>query len=681
MIKQIEKLIQYTQKINLADQLSDDDLLKLGDKVVQEFMIDESSRSDWVKKSESAMDMAMQTMEEKTFPWPGASNVKTPLLSEAALQFNARCYPAVIQSGNMVKGKVTGKDETGDKLARAERVAAHMNYQLTEEMPEWEEDVDRMLLALPIEGCEFKKVYFDKVKGRNVSEWIRPKNFIVNNTTRSLDDCPRATHEIYKYPNDISAMQRAGIYRDVDLNIDNDDNEEEKQQCLLEQYRLMDLDEDGVKEPYIVLVHKESKKVLRIKANWEATDIIVSDGAEVFPAFERNGVNVYPEQRTLNAKKLISINKYQYFVKYSFLPSADGSFYDIGYGQLVTPLVHAIDSILNQLIDAGTLANAPPGLIAEGMKILNSASGSGEIRFKPGEWKKVRAGSASKIADSIFQFQFPGPSTVLYTLLSGLIDQVKTITSTSDIMLGAASGPNEPVGTTMARLDQAMKVFNAVYKRLYRSFNKEFKLLYNLNSIYLQPKQYFRVVDSPEPLEIQIMDYQGDSTDIQPVADPSVATTQQRVAKSQLLMQIPVPNENEKIKRVLEAADIEGIDKLMEQPPQQPDPKMLELSAKMQKMAEDTNKVAAEAEKTVAETEKIHADILTSFEKIDLERFKEGMSQMEKLDERIRSGIMEAISGDQINPQNPAMEQGAMPSVPMPGQGEPLPNAGPQGME
>lgn len=650
IVQVIQRLMQYAQIPNLTDYMDDDLLRKLGKKVIREAEEDDSSRDNWMKRSEKAMDMALQVVDTKTFPWENASNVKTPLLTEAALQFHARAYPAIVNGDKIVKGKVTGNDPQGQKIDRAERIAAHMNYQILEEMPEWEEDIDRMLLALPVEGCEFKKVYFDPLKGRNVAEWIRPEKFIVNDKTRSLLDCPRATHVIEKYPHQIAELQRSGIYRDVDLHIAVDDDEQEKPQCLYEQYRLEDLDDDGVKEPYVVLVHKESGEVLRVRANWEPTGIYCGGAGEVFPAFTRQGVQVVPNPQLQVAEKLVKVEKEQYFVKHSFLPSPDGSFYDIGYGQLITPMVESIDTIINQIIDAGTLANAPPGLIAEGFKILGQASGSGEVRFRPGEWKRVKASSASKIADSIYQVQFPGPSPVLFTMLGSMIEQVKTITSTTELMTGASAGANEPVGTTLARLDQSMKVFSAIYKRLYRSFGREFRLLYRLNSIYMTPEQYIQVVDSPEPLQIVIQDYQGDETDIQPVADPSVATTQMRMAKAQFLSQIQVPNQMEAVKRTLEAAEIDGIDELMQAPPPPPDPKAEEIMAKVQKMAAETQKIAAE-------TQQVHAKIFEAMKKLDIEEFKVGIEQlkamnetMEKMDEQGGVGTMAATAGDEMAP-------------------------------
>lgn len=653
MIDTIQRLLQYSQYPNLCDFIDEDVLRKLGRRVCKEYKLDETSREDWKKRSEDAMDMALQVVEEKTFPWENASNVKTPLLTEAALQFHARAYPAVVAGDKIVKGKVTGKDQDGSKLRRADRVASHMNWQLTEEMPEWEEDVDKMLLALPIEGCEFKKIYYCPVKGRNVAEWIRPDCFVVSDKTKVLADCPRQTHVLTRHPHQIAEMQRAGTYREVELNIGSEDEEQETLQEIYEQHRLEDFDGDGVKEPYIVTVHVESQEVLRVKANWEPTGIVLSDGMTSFAAFDRQGTQVIPSQRLMDAKKLVRIQPEQYFVKYSMFPSPNGSFYDVGYGQLVTPLIRSIDSIINQIIDAGTLANAPPGLIAEGLKLVQSA---GEVRFKPGEWKRVKAASAAKIADSVFQFQFSGASQVLFNMLAALIDQVKSITSISDAMTGASAGPNEPVGTTMARIDQGMKVFNAAYKRIYRSLGQEFKLLYRLNSIYMPPEQYFRVVDSPEPIEVQIFDYQGDDTDIQPVSDPGVATTMQRMAKAQFVMQVGAPNQMEAIKRAFEAAEIDGVDALMQAPQPPPDPKAIELAAKVEKMA--------------AETEKIRAEIMEIGGRLDLDSIELLIKGMK--DDPTRVGAMETIPGDQGIFQMGEEMPAGMPGVPMLGPGQPV---------
>ena len=181
----IKKLFKFAKKRDLSGEVKD--LEGLGQKVCRFVQIDEDSRSDWKKRSEGAMDLALQVAVAKDTPWENASNIKNPHLTSAALQFHARAYPAIVPNMKVVKGQVIGADPEGIKLSQAKRVEQHMNYQLLEENTDWEEEMDRLLLALPIEGCEFKKTYFSKSLDRNASDWVRPEDFIVNNKTKSLE--------------------------------------------------------------------------------------------------------------------------------------------------------------------------------------------------------------------------------------------------------------------------------------------------------------------------------------------------------------------------------------------------------------------------------------------------------------------------------------------------------------
>jgi len=272
----IETLIRYAEATNICDELEPSKLTQIGRDVVKWAKLDDASRSDWKKRSKEAMDMALQVVQEKTFPWAGAANVKYPLITVAALQFNARAYPAIVNGNKIVKGLVNGADPDGSKMAAASRVSSFMNYQLLEEMPEWEEQTDKLLLALPIEGCQFKKTFFDPGQGRNVSEWIRPDDFIVDYKTKNLAACPRMTHRLWFYPQEIKERQLVGLWSDADLNISKDDIDDEKLQEFYEQHTLLDLDGDGYKEPYCVTVHCDSEKVVRIKANYSQETVMVS---------------------------------------------------------------------------------------------------------------------------------------------------------------------------------------------------------------------------------------------------------------------------------------------------------------------------------------------------------------------------------------------------------------------
>jgi chaperonin GroES len=576
----IENLLRFAKMDNVASEIEEEKLIKIGRDVVRLYKIDEDSREDWKKRSQDAMALALQVTKKKDFPFENASQVKYPLLTTSALQFHARCYPAVIQGDKVIKFRVTGEDPEGEKSKRAVRCAQFMNWQLLFQQEEWEEQFDRLLLALPIEGCEFKKSFYDPTLGRNVSEWIRPDDFVVHNKTKSLAVCPRMTHRLYFYPHEIEVRQSSGLWVDVNLEISKTDEEEETQQCFLEQHCLLDLDEDGVKEPWCVTVHEQSQKVVRIKAGFYPEDIWIN-----LDEMKRLGdIDASVPAEAVFGAQVVKIDRIQYFTKYSFIPSPDGGFYDVGFGQLIGPLSDTIDTTINQIIDAGTLANTQGGFVREGVSV---GGGRGSIRFAMGEYKQIRIPSTMPIGHAMQSMDFRGPSAVLFEMLQMLIQSVRDITGVQDINVGATP-QNETATTTMIRVEEGAKVFTAIYKRIWRAMKEEFAKLYKLNSIYLQPETYFTVLDSNEQGVVSLQDFRGESTDIQPVADPTIATTQQRIAKAELLMgQMgnPLTNKEEITRRYLEAAEISGVDKVIipeDQRQVPPDPK-IELAAMKQR--------------------------------------------------------------------------------------------------
>lgn len=537
----LETLVRFAELGNICSELDKGRVTEIGRDAVRFAKIDDNSRADWLKKSETAMDAALQVVEKKTKPWPGASNVKYPLITVAALQFHARAYPAIIQGNKVVKAQVTGADQDGEKSKQGERVADHMNYQLLDENPEWEEEFDKLLLALPIEGCEFKKTYYSPSRGYNVSEWIRPNDLIVNAKAKSLETCPRITHRVWFYPYEISEKQQLGLWNeDVNLQISQDDLDQETLQEFYEQHTFLDLNNDGHKEPYIVTVHRKSEEVVRIAPRYEIENVLVN----------QSGV-------------ITKIPPIKMFTKYELFPSPDGCFYGLGFGQLVGPLADSVDTNINQLIDAGTLANTPGGFIRDGVSIDGRRS---TVTFKQGEFKRVKLGAAGTFTDAIFQFKFPEPSLVLFQLLGFLVQAAKEITSVQNIMTGGAVPENQAATTTMVQVEQGLKVFSAIYKRIYRSLKKEFQLLFKLNARYLQPEQYFTVLDNGEQGVITLSDYRDDGTNIQPVADPQLATSLLAYAKAQMLLSQkndPGLNADEINKFFLEALEVPSVDRFV----------------------------------------------------------------------------------------------------------------------
>jgi len=546
---------------NLIPDLDDNTVTSIGRRVVDEYQMDVESRKKegWDDKYKSAMDMALQIKEAKNYPWPGAANIKYPLIATAAIQFNARAYPAIVDGWNVVKGKVLGQP-TPEKRDRAERIASHMSYQLLEEMDGWEEDTDRLLLMLPVVGSVIRKTWFDPIKGYNCSSLVPADRFVVNYWTKDLDSCPRATEECDYYPNEIEERFRSGLWTKIDVG-QTDSEDEFAPHRFLEQHRLLDLDEDGYFEPYVVTVHEETGRPVRIVARFD------EDGLE------------------MDGDTIVRIKPVRYYTKYGFIPSPDGAFYDIGFGMLLTALNETINSTINQLMDAGHLANTQGGFLGSGISMK-----SGALRLRPGEWKRVET-TGGALKDSIVPLPVREPSAVLFNLLGMLVEATKDITATKDILTGEQPA-NTPVGTTLALIEQGLKVFTAIYKRIHRSLKGEFALLYRLNRLYLQPEAYFAFQDK-EGVVAQA-DYAEKDVDVIPVSDPTVVSDMQRMGRAQFLMQFLGKGLDDKeiIKRVLEAASIPDVDALFPKEAPAPDPKVAQ---DMMKLTLDKRKLEIDA--------------------------------------------------------------------------------------
>jgi len=619
----VTKLAKLAGYANIAEKLDDAELSQIGYRVVEEFDIDKESRSDWEDRNEVAMKLATQVIEMKNWPFEGAANIKYPTLSIAAVQFSARAYPQIVQGQNVVKGKVIGSDPDGTKASRADRIGVHMSYQLLEEMEEWEDDTDSLLTALPIEGCEFKKTYFSPEKQRNVSEWVRPNDLVVHYRAKSLETAPRATHVVWYYPNEIIELVRSGTWLDEeayqgraqpDMEKEHDARDVDAPHCFYEQHRWLDLDDDGYKEPYIVTVHRDTRKVARIKARYTIDSIHINE-----------------------KKQVRKIDAVHYFTQYKFMPSPDGGFYGMGFGTLLTPINESINMTLNQLHDSGTLSNTQGGFIGKGMSIKKG--GGGEISFKMGQFEQVGY-TGDDIKKAIMPLPFKEPSLVLFNLLGLLIDAGDKLGSVTDPLMGEAPGANVPATTTLALIEQGLKVFSSVFKRIHRSLGKEFKKLYRLNSVYLEDEVYFTVLDSPKA--VGRMDYNMQDVDVAPVSDPSMVSDTQQLIKAQALMGMLGAGFNDDAIKdfFLESLRVPDREKFKADPNAKPTPEpkiMLEL----QKLELERDKFELEIAKAEFEIVKMKADAIKSLAQAEaakagpqLEQYK---ADLQSLTERYKA--------------------------------------------
>lgn len=565
------KLLSKIEADNIAENLDNDTLVKIGQEAKTGFNSDEDSRREWLNATADWLNLAKQIREDKNYPWPGASNVKYPLISTAAMQFSARAYPSLVPGdGNIVKSKVIGKDPTGEKTEKADRIAKYMSWQLSYDMPTWIDDMDRMLIMLPVCGMVFKKTYYNKELEKVISELVYPENFVVDYWATDLESAERYSEILYISERKVKEKQKSGEYLDVDLgpppmpDLPPKDSGQIPTTLLpykiIQQGTWLDLDEDGIKEPYTVTFHYESSKVLRIVPRFTPQEIKV----------DKKG-------------KITSIKPICHYIKFPFIPNPDGSFYDLGFGHLLGPLNESVNTLINQLVDAGTLNNLQAGFVGKGLRIKMGTS-----PLQPGEWRAVNA-VGDDLRKQLVPLPTKEPSSVLFQLLGSLITSGKELASVAEIFVGKMPGQNTPATTTMATIEQGMKVFTAIYKRIYRALEKEFKKIFYLNSEYLDEKTYATVLDQP----VNPKDFDSSSYDVCPAADPSASSQQEKLMKAQALLELLPLGTLDPIEvtiRILQAQDQPNWEKLIPgmaqtgrpQIQQPPDPKMIEMQQKLQ---------------------------------------------------------------------------------------------------
>jgi chaperonin GroES len=620
-------LDKILNSVNLAEDLYDSDLDSIGQMVHEGYTTDLRSRASWEDKIEDWTKLALQIPEEKTFPWVGAANVKYPLITTAALQFSARAYPALLPGTKPIRGRVIGYDEDGSKTERAIRIGKHMSYQILEEMEDWEEEMDRLLFALPIMGCLFKKTYFDSVKGVNASEIVYPKELVVNYWAKNLEEADRITHVLKMSENDIYERVQGGIYIDQELEksdsklrqlktvTDEANGTQQPQQddttpyVILEQCLYLDLDGDGYKEPYIVTIDEASTKVLRIVPRF---------GEEEIQYASKN--------------KILRITPTNYYTKFSFIPSPDGGFYDIGFGVLLGPINETINTLINQLLDSGTISNMQAGFISKGIRIKG-----GNKSFTPGEWKTVNS-IGDDLRKGLVPLPVREPSQVLFSLLGMMVESGEKLSSVTEVMTGDIPGQNTKATVAMAAIEQGMKVFSSIYKRIHRSLSKEYKKLFKLNSIFLPEEAYFNILDIGQEGAAQIkqQDYALGDIDVLPTSDPNIATEEQKISKVQALgdlLQLGTINPQEFTKRMLEATEQVNIEALMQMPEPQPDP---EIEFEREKWQEENERAWEELDikRTAAENKGLKdiADAEAAEEGQQLEQYQQVQKGMQEDD-------------------------------------------------
>lgn len=611
---------------NLAEDVDDKERHKIADKVVRTFTADKESRSDWEEQYKDVIDLARMMMQQRVFKSASikeyvVANVKYPLIATSVIQFSARALPNIIKGREVVKACVIGKDPDGKKQALAQRKATWMNHQILDIMDTWVEDVDKMTILLPLLGCVFKKTGYSLHRGGVVSDLVLPQDFVVNYNAKSHKN--RCTHVFTLYPNEVVERMRSGQYLEYELEelgIDSctDDGlgnetktdqpeDDDQPMTFLEQHCWYDLDDDGYREPYIITVHRDSRKLMKIVPRFTESRIT------------RNDKN-----------QIVRIDALDYWTKINFMQSFDGSYYGMGFGLLLSPINHVINSTINQLLDAGTMACRAGGFIN---KTIGGLRG-GVLKVRPFEWTKVNT-IGDDIRKALLPYPIREPSEVLFKLLGAMLEAGKELSSMSDLLSGNNPPKDQPATTTLALIEQGLKVFSAVFKRIHRGLRNEFRNIETMNELFPpEAEDYLDVVDHEEAT---IDDLMVVSRDVVPVSDEADLTDTQELLKAEAMLALRNQglNDVELVKRYLTALHVEDVDTIIpgESWQPQPDPatqvKMQELQLKERELSlkeadqEAKNaKVQAEIEEIKARTMKVFAEIEMLGKKDALEKYK-----------------------------------------------------------
>ena len=543
---------------NLAEVMDDQYLAELGTNLFDKYTEYKESRGDWEDTYREGLNLLGFKYERRTEPFRGASGVNHPVLAEAVTQFQAQAYKELLPADGPVRAQILG-DVTNQKQDQAHRVKDFMNYQIMDQMPEYEPEFDQMLFYLPLSGSTFKKVYYDDLLGRAVSKFVQADDLIVPYSANSLEDAEAIVHVLRMSENEIRKQQVSGFYKDIELGqppvVENQvkdaerrlegiskDGNQQDQFVILEMHVDLDLEgfEDmgqdgeptGIKLPYIVTILESTNEILSIRRNYT------------------------PDDQTKE--------KIKYFVQYKFLPGT--GFYGFGLIHMIGGLTRTATSALRQLLDAGTLANLPAGFKTRGIRIRDDAQ-----PLQPGEFRDVDA-PGGNIKDQFMQLPFKGPDQTLLQLMGVVVQAGQRFASIADAQVGDMN-QQAAVGTTVALLERGSRVMSAIHKRLYVGLKTEFKLLAEVFKTYLPPEYPYDVPGATRQVKVADFD---EKVDILPVADPNIFSQTQRISMAQMELQLAQSNPQihdlyQAYRSMYEAVGVKNINAILP-PPQQPQP-------------------------------------------------------------------------------------------------------------
>ena len=635
---------------NLAEQVDDSELSRLGSKLFEDYNQYKVSRKDWEDTYTTGLDLLGFKYTNPTKPFQGASGATHPVLAEAVTQFQAQAYKELLPAMGPVRTQSMGKPSR-QKEEQSVRVKNFMNYQLMNVMKEYEPEFDQMLFYLPLAGSAFKKVYYDELLGRAVSKFVQADDLVVPYTATSIEDADAVMHTLKMSENDLRKKQVSGFYRDIELKpgYDQETEVEKRERDLegikktrdediftiveahvnldLEGFEDMDLqtgEPTGIKLPYVVTIESGMRTILSIRRNYQPNDPLK--------------------------------NKIEYFVHYRFLPGM--GFYGFGLIHMIGGLSRTATTALRQLLDAGTLSNLPAGFKQRGIRIRDEAQS-----IQPGEFRDVDAPGGS-IKDAFMTLPFKEPSQTLLQLMGIVVSAGQRFAAIADMQVGDGN-QQAAVGTTIALLERGSRVMSAIHKRLYVAMKTEFSLLANVFKTYLPPEYPYDVVGAQRNVKVTDFD---DKIDIVPVADPNIFSQSQRISMAQTELQLAMANPKlhnlyEAFYSMYQAIGVKEIDKILP-PPAQPQPidpaveNIMALSAKPFQAFKGQNHqahITSHLSFMSSNVARNNPMILAALEKNCFEHIS--MMAQEQVEVEFREEMMQLQQLQQMAQQNPAMQQ------------------------
>lgn len=556
-------------------------------------LYDEAKKSmvEWLKKYNRAIKLAIlqptssdQDIESKSFPFQGASLAMMPYILEAMLDFSSRAAPELVWADKVIATKVFGRDfDAGEdfdekevakgvketKQKRADRVSEYMNYQLFNEIPFWREGQDKLLMMLPCIGTAYKKTYRDyDIKGI-CSELVRADKLIFDMNCDNFDEALHKFQDI-----EISRNELIGYIRgEQKWDIDEDKLEEDKKKFnFIEAYTYIDLDEDGLAEPYIAILDSKTQKIVCLYPNYDEDTVTINDEDQI-----------------------VKIEEIPCFTQYRFIPDPKGGPMGLGWGILLGPMFSAINKSMRQLLDSGTLANASAnsGMVAAGIgQGRGNRQEAGPVEVTLGQLTPINMGGINgSLRDNIIQFPFAGPNATLFALLQYMIESARSMTNAA---INVEANAGEAASMYLARLEQGLKVPNSIIMRVYHSAKLEFEKIHALDYTYHDSEKYNKVLDE-ETQYVMEKDFDPDDCDVRLAADPSHGSDIERSARAEANLQLAMAQTGAGIQvmdirqatiDLLEATKTQNIEELVPEPQEGPTPEMQAMIAQQQMEAE-----------------------------------------------------------------------------------------------